>query len=183
MSTKQENRKLQEKWLIFENLNKIVYPPRVLTKYCAHDWKWWLLISIGNRTSHYDVRNWYVSIKLWAPIEGALSIPFAYATQDFGRSENGGGSAGSPHYYTPPQIFRTSTIPDRQGRGEADFGPALTAHPPRFLAPRTTPPPPRFSDLVICLILFPSTLQQASWPQDSHPQNPATHCIPFCRTR
>ena len=25
---------------------------------------------------------------------------------DFGRSDNGGGSAGAPHYYSPPKIFR-----------------------------------------------------------------------------
>jgi hypothetical protein len=31
---------------------------------------------------------------------------------DFGRSENGGGSTGAPHYYSPPQIFRPSAIPE-----------------------------------------------------------------------
>ena len=30
---------------------------------------------------------------------------------DFGRSENGGGSAGAPHYYSPPKIFRPSAKP------------------------------------------------------------------------
>ena len=31
---------------------------------------------------------------------------------DFGRSENGGGSTGALHYYSPPQIFRPSAIPE-----------------------------------------------------------------------
>ena len=40
-----------------------------------------------------------------------MSIPFAYVTQDFGRSENGGGSTSKPHYYSPTQTFRPSAIP------------------------------------------------------------------------
>ena len=48
----------------------------------------------------------------------------------------------------------TTYLLDRHvGRGEAggaDFGPALTARPPRFLAPRMSRPS-RFSDLATCL--------------------------------
>ena len=40
---------------------------------------------------------------------GAGGVP---PPPDFGRSENGGGSAGAPHYYSPPQIFRPSAIPE-----------------------------------------------------------------------
>ena len=32
---------------------------------------------------------------------------------DFGRSDNGGGSADTPHYYSPPQIFKSSPIPGK----------------------------------------------------------------------
>ena len=37
---------------------------------------------------------------------------------DFGRSENGGGSAGALHYYSPPQIFRPSAIPGYTTKGQ-----------------------------------------------------------------
>ena len=39
----------------------------------------------------------------------------------------------------------------KEGVRPPDFGPALTARPPRFLAPRITRPS-RFSDLATCLI-------------------------------
>ena len=38
----------------------------------------------------------------------------------------------------------------KEGVRPPDFGPALTARPPRFLAPRITRPS-RFSDLATCL--------------------------------
>ena len=40
---------------------------------------------------------------------------------DFGRSENGGGSAGAPHYYLPPQIFRPSAIPGQDRNPRLSF--------------------------------------------------------------
>ena len=36
----------------------------------------------------------------------------AIALPDFGRAENGGGSAGTPQYYLPPHIFTPSAIPE-----------------------------------------------------------------------